>query len=116
MRKLKECLRSILRETAVAAAPNEEGEVTLCEPREKGGSPMEVQITQVPATVTIVSLVKGSQHPILDESRGQWRRICDYILVNEVGGGCKVTMVELKTTLQENSEGLERVDIVRQGW
>ena len=71
---------------------------------------MQVQITQVPSTAAVVSLAKESQHPILRESPGRsWRRICDYMLLDEVPDGCKVTMIELKTTLQEGTYGLEQL-------
>lgn len=71
---------------------------------------MQVRVTQVPSTATVISLAKGSQHPILRESKGQsWLKICDYVLVDEGEDGCRITMVELKSTLQKRSEGLEQL-------
>lgn len=111
MGELKDCLRSILREAAVAAGLNEDGFVTLSERRESGRLPMQVvEITGVPSTATVVSLAKGSQHAILREAEGQsWLKICDYMLMEEVADGCRVTMVELKTSLQKRSDGLEQL-------
>lgn len=71
---------------------------------------MQVRVTQVPSTTTVISLVKASQHPILRVSAGQsWHRICDYVLVDEAKDGCRVTLVELKSTLQKRTEGLEQL-------
>ncbi len=71
---------------------------------------MQVRITQVPATAAVVSLGRASQHPILRESPGQsWLKICDYLLIEEAVDGCKIILVELKSSLQKRSEGLEQL-------
>lgn len=71
---------------------------------------MHVQITQVPSVVTVISLSRASQHPLLRESSGRsWLRICDYLLVEEMADGCKVILVELKSSLQKRLEGLEQL-------
>ena len=64
----------------------------------------------MPSTATVVSLQRASQHPILQDARGRsWNKICDYMLVDEGAADCAITMVELKTTLQNRSEGLEQL-------
>ena len=71
---------------------------------------MQVQITHVPATAAVVSLGNVNQHPILRESPGQsWRKICDYLLIEEAADDCKIILVELKSSLQKRSEGLEQL-------
>lgn len=110
MGELKGCLQAILQERAVAADADEHGVVTLSESRERGRSSMRVQVSGVPSTATVVSLQRASQHPILQDARGRsWNKICDYMLVDEGAADCAITMVELKTTLQNRSEGLEQL-------
>ena len=110
MGKLDECLRVILREKAIAPGPNGEGSVTLHEPRERGRRPMQVRLIRVPSATTVISLAKESQHAILRKSTAQsWLKICDYVLVDEREDDCSVTMVELKSTLQKRTEGLEQL-------
>lgn len=108
---LKDCLRTVLRETAVAPDADERGMVTLRELRR--GKPMEVQVSHVPSTATVISLNKTSQHPILRApprpTRRSWQRICDYLLIDEGLDDCRVTMVELKSTLDMSIEGLEQL-------
>lgn len=36
-------------------------------------------------------------------------KICDYVLIDDGADDCKVTMVELKSSLQKRSEGLEQL-------
>ena len=69
-------------------------------------SGMDVYISGVPNTVTVISLQQASQLSILREKR-PWRRICDYMLIDDRTDGCEVIMVELKRTLQE--KGLEQL-------
>lgn len=110
MGKLKECLRAILREKVVTTEPDKGGLVTLRERRERGRSQMLVEIRQVPSTIIAISLAKEVQHTILrDSPRQSWRKICDYLLVDEGEDGCEIMMVELKTTLQKQAEGLEQL-------
>ena len=71
---------------------------------------MLVEIGEVPSTAVAISLAKEGQHPILRASPNQsWRKICDYLLVDEREDGCEITMVELKATLQRRAEGLEQL-------
>lgn len=112
MGELKECLQAILKETLIAAGPDNKGLVTLSEGREEDRSSMHVQVSNVPSTTTVVRLGKASQYPILRQpSSGEsWMKICDYILINECTDGCEVVMVELKSTLQNaKSGGLEQL-------
>ena len=110
MRELKDCLQSILRDTAVALGPNEEGWVTLKQRRETDRSLMQVRIKGVPNTTTVISLGRTSQHPILRAVEGQsWLKICDYLLIDADEERCKVMLVELKSTLQKRPEGLEQL-------
>ena len=111
MGKLKGCLQAILKETLIAAGPDNKGLVTLSERREKDRSSMHVQVSNVPSTTTVVRLGKASQYPILRQpSSGEsWMKICDYILINEGADGCEVVMVELKSTLQNDKSGLEQL-------
>lgn len=110
MADLEECLLAILHERTAAASPDEKGLVTLSEKRERGRSSMRVQVRDVPSTAIIISLQKSSQHPILRQSQGQsWMKICDYMLVDHGQHGCEIVMVELKSTLQKRSEGLEQL-------
>lgn len=74
------------------------------------GSPVPVQVSDVPSTSMVISLQRESQYSILREAQGKsWRKICDYVLVDEGTDGCEVVMVELKKTLQKRSEGLEQL-------
>ena len=108
MGALGDCLKAILKPTVVAAGPDEQGKVTLSEERE--GAPMRVLVSHVPDTATVVSLRKVSQHPILQQSPGQsWMKICDYMVIDDREDRCEIVMVELKTTLQRHSEGLEQL-------
>ncbi len=71
---------------------------------------MQVQIRGVPSATTVVSLGRTSQHPILREAEGQsWKKICDYLLIDADEERCKIMMVELKSTLQKRTEGLEQL-------
>ena len=107
MGELKGCLQTILREEAVAPGPNDEGLVTSSE---ESGTSMHVQISHVPSTTTVVSLQQESQYSVLRKAPGKsWRRKCDFILVDEDAGDCKVVMVELKSTLGESQYGLEQL-------
>ena len=110
MGALKGCLESVLRQSALAPEPDKRGTVTLREKRERGRAAMSVQVTRVPPAATVVSLGRASQHPILRQSQGQsWLRICDYAVFVEHENHCEVVMVELKTTLQKRSDGLEQL-------
>lgn len=71
---------------------------------------MRVLVSDVPATATVVNLHKVSQHPILQQSpKKLWMKICDYMVIDDREGRCEIMMVELKTTLQKRSEGLEQL-------
>lgn len=64
----------------------------------------------VPSTTAVVSLQRESQHSILRDAEGEsWKKICDFILIDEGADDCMVAMVELKSTLQKRSEGLEQL-------
>ena len=110
MGELKNCLQSVLRQTALAPDPDARGTVTLREKRERGRTAMSVQVASVPATATVISLGRVSQNSILRQSQGKsWLRICEYAVFVEHEDRCEVVMVELKTTLQKRSEGLEQL-------
>ena len=112
MGQLNECLESILRETRLGNGPDEEGRVRLRERTgRKGGDVMEVLLSSVSAATTVVRLGKGaSQHAILKDARASnWNKICDFVLFEDRAERCRVVMVELKSTLQKRSEGLEQL-------
>ena len=109
MGQLNECLQSILRETTLGTRPDEEGRVTL---REKVGrrEVMEVLLSSVSAATTVVHLGRAGQHAILEKAQASdWNKICDFVLFEDCGERCRVVMVELKSTLQKRSEGLEQL-------
>ena len=71
---------------------------------------MQVQIDDVPSTTTVISLQRENQHSILRDAQGaSWRKRCDFILIDEGAGDCKIVMVELKSTLGESLNGLEQL-------
>ena len=71
---------------------------------------MDVQVSRVPITTTVVSLQRESQYSILREAPGKsWKRRCDFILIDEGACDCNVVMVELKSTLGESRDGFEQL-------
>ena len=57
-----------------------------------------------------ISLAKESQHPMLRKSPNEsWQRICDYLLVDEGTNSCEITMIEMKSTLQNRTAAFEQL-------
>lgn len=71
---------------------------------------MEVTVTDLAPSATIIALSKTSHLSVLQQTAGaDWNKICDYLLIHEGDGKCRATLVELKSTLQRKSEALEQL-------
>ena len=102
VRDLKGCLKAILK-PGLRSEPTKEGEIVLRECDNRGGIVMEVEIIGVSSTVTAVHL-SGARHlSALNEGKGRgWNQVCDYLLIDDRGDRCSLTLIELKKTFREN--------------
>ena len=97
---LKRCLKRILRTDLRVDEPTQEGEITLeeCQAEMK----MSVKIFGVSSSITTIRLT--SHLSALKSGPGcGWNQICDYLLIDDLGDKCHVTLIELKKTLQEDA-------------
>ena len=93
-------LKEILADTVVILPEN--GRIVL---REK--NVMEVELTDVPPNITALNIRRiGILAGVRD---GNWKQICDYLLVYECDGKDVGIFVELKKTLNQQNKGKEQL-------
>lgn len=103
---LKRCLTRILRSDLLEDEPTQEGEITL---RERQAN-MKITITGVSSTITTIRLNRtGHLSALASDGSGGWNRICDYLLIDDLGDECRVILVELKKTLQDRNKAFEQL-------
>ena len=108
---LKRCLKRILRSKLLADEPTQEGEITLRERQAK----MKVTITGVSSTITTIRLGNRRDRlghlssALVSDGSGGWNRICDYLLIDDLGDKCHVILVELKKTLDGSYKAFEQL-------
>ena len=104
---LKGCLKRILRPEHLTGEPTQEGEVTL---RERQAN-MKITITGVSSTITTISFHRtGHLSALASDGCGGWNQICDYLLIDDLGDECRVILIELKKTLNDDrSKALEQL-------
>ena len=69
---------------------------------------MELEVADIPSNITIINMRQiGSLSGVKD---GEWKQICDFLLLFEEEGEDHAIFVELKKTLnEENKKGMEQL-------
>lgn len=89
-------LEKVLKEDRLETAPDTSNNlITL---KEKQAS-MKVGVTRVPALTATIMMSKISHLPALKD--GPWKKICDYLLIAQIGETHHAIFIELKKTLIE---------------
>lgn len=108
---LKKCLKTILRSEVLAEEPTKEGKIILREEPQTNQEEMRFTVNGASSTITAVRLSKTSHLSALARGKGcGWNKICDYMLCDDLGDKCHITLIELKKTLREGrSEAFEQL-------
>lgn len=96
-------LKNILADKALVS-PTADGSMIL---RERGV--MELEVADIPSDTTIINMRRiGSLSGLKD---GEWKQVCDFLVVFKDGDKDYATFVELKKTLDEESKqkGMEQL-------
>ena len=89
-------VKEILRDKALVS-PRRDGRTIL---REK--DVMELEVADVPSDIAIINMRRiGSLSGVKD---GEWKQVCDFLLLFERGGKNYSIFVELKRTLDEDNK------------
>lgn len=97
-----EHIKNILADKALVS-PRKNGRTIL---REK--NVMELEVAEIPSDITIINMRRiGSLSGV---KHGEWKQICDFLLLFEEEGKDYAVFVELKKTLyEENKKGMEQL-------
>ena len=100
-------LEKVLREDRLETPPDISGNVTLRE-KNKNQPDMVVVVSGVRDSVTTIRMTKKFGHlSVLKE--GDWKKICDYLLIVQIGEAHHAIFIELKKTLGGNQHPKEQL-------
>ena len=95
-------LAHLLKDT-VFVSPNLDGSIIL----EERSANMRVELSKPPVSLTIINVSRLSHLSMLKD--GEWKKICDYLLVAEQESKIHACFVELKRTLTNESAPREQL-------
>ena len=99
---LSGALACLLKDRALVT-PNSEGIIIL----EERSASMRVEIPNPPESLVTINVSKLSHSSMLKD--GEWKRICDYLLVGEHESKLYACLVELKKTLTDEPGSREQL-------
>ncbi|MCY4263018.1 MAG: hypothetical protein OXC97_06900 [Candidatus Dadabacteria bacterium] len=101
---LIDSLQEILEDKVLKKAPLGNSDIWLKE----ASARMKIQITGVaPSPVVVIHMAKASHLSCLKD--GNWKQICDYLLIAEINSNCYAVFIELKKTLTEETKPKEQL-------
>lgn len=100
-------IENVLDEKVLATAPNTSNDITLREKNENRPD-MIVVVSGVPTSLTTIQFARKFGHLSVLKT-GDWKKICDYLLIYQNGEAYHAMFIELKKTLGGNRHPKEQL-------